>query len=111
MTTKKSLYLSDEMLSIWNLIPKEERGEIIRKALRDYVFQSDEDPNLREISKIEIELENLQNRMIQIQENVAMKKMRLEELRRGMKTMTIDYDSEWNSHLNRAREAEQNGEL
>ena len=111
MTTKKSLYLSDEMLSIWNLIPKEERGEIIRKALRDYVFQSDEDPNLREISKIEIELENLQNRMIQIQENVAMKKMRLEELRRGMKTMTIDYDSEWNSHLNRAREAEQNGEI
>ena len=111
MTTKKSLYLSDEMLSIWNLIPKEERGEIIRKALRDYVFQSDEDPNLREIRKIEIELENLRNGIMQMQNNVDEKNMRLEELRGGMKTMTIDYDSEWNNHLNRAREAEQSEEI
>ena len=59
MTTKKSVYHSDEMLSIWDSIPVDERGEVIRKALRDYANQSDDDPNLREIRKIEIELENV----------------------------------------------------
>ena len=111
MTTKKSVYLSDEMLSIWDSIPVDERGEVIRKALRDYANQSDDDPNLREIRKIEIELENLQNSFEQIKKNVAHKEMRLEELRGEKNTMTIDYDREWNDHLKRAREAEQSGEI
>ena len=111
MTSKKSIYLSDEMLSIWDSIPVDERGEVIRKALRDYANQSDDDPNLREIRKIEIELENLQNSFEQIKKNVAHKEMRLEELRGERNTMTIDYDREWNDHLKRAREAEQSGEI
>ena len=111
MTSKKSIYLSDEMLSIWDSIPVDERGEVIRKALRDYANQSDDDPNLREIRKIEIELENLQNSFEQIKKNVAHKEMRLEELRGEKNTMTIDYDREWNDHLKRAREAEQSGEI
>ena len=106
MTSKKSIYLSDEMLSIWDSIPVDERGEVIRKALRDYANQSDDDPNLREIRKIEIELENLQNSFEQIKKNVAHKEMRLEELRGEKNTMTIDYESEWDNHLDRAREAE-----
>ena len=111
MGTKKSLYLKDEMLSIWDSIPADERGEVIRKALRDYANQSDDDPNLREIRKIEIELQNLQNGLEQIKKNVADKEMRLEELRGEKNTMTIDYDREWNDHLKRAREAEQSGEI
>ena len=111
MATKKSLYLNDEMLSIWDSIPADERGEVIRKALRDYANQSDDDPNLREIRKIEIELQNLQNGLEQIQKNVADKEMRLEKLRGEKNTMTIDYDREWNDHLKRAREAEQSGEI
>ena len=111
MATKKSLYLNDEMLSIWDSIPADERGEVIRKALRDYANQSDDDPNLREIRKIEIELQNLQNGLEQIKKNVADKEMRLEELRGEKNTMTIDYDREWNDHLKRAREAEQSGEI
>lgn len=111
MATKKSLYLNDEMLSIWDSIPADERGEVIRKALRDYANQSDDDPNLREIRKIEIELQNLQNGLEQIKKNVADKEMRLEELRGERNTMTIDYDREWNDHLKRAREAEQSGEI
>ena len=110
MTTKKSVYLSDEMLSIWDSIPVDERGEVIRKALRDYANQSDDDPNLREIRKIEIELENLQNSFEQIKKNVAHKEMRLEELRGEKNTMTIDYESEWDNHLDRAREAERSEE-
>ena len=106
MTSKKSVYLSDELLSIWDSIPVDERGEVIRKALRDYANQSDDDPNLREIRKIEIELENLQNSFEQIKKNVAHKEMRLEELRGEKNTMTIDYESEWDNHLDRAREAE-----
>lgn len=111
MASKKSLYLNDEMLSIWDSIPADERGEVIRKALRDYANQSDDDPNLREIRKIEIELQNLQNSLEQIKKNVADKEMRLEELRGEKNTMTIDYDREWNDHLKRAREAEQSGEI
>ena len=111
MTTKKSLYLTDEMLSIWDSIPVDERGEVIRKALRDYANQSDDDPNLREIRKIEIELQNLQNSSEQIKKNVGEKEMRLEELRGGKNTMTIDYDREWNNHLERAREAERSEEI
>ena len=111
MATKKSLYLNDEMLSIWDSIPADERGEVIRKALRDYANQSDDDPNLREIRKIEIELQNLQNGLEQIKKNVADKEMRLGELRGERNTMTIDYDREWNDHLKRAREAEQSGEI
>jgi len=111
MGTKKSLYLKDEMLSIWDSIPADERGEVIRKALRDYANQSDDDPNLRGIRKIEIELQNLQNGLEQIKKNVADKEMRLEELRGEKNTMTIDYDREWNDHLKRAREAEQSGEI
>ena len=111
MATKKSLYLNDEMLSIWDSIPADERGEVIRKALRDYANQSDDDPNLREIRKIEIELQNLQNGLEQIKKNVADKEMRLEELRGENNTMTIDYDREWNDHLKRAREAEHSGEI
>ena len=111
MASKKSLYLNDEMLSIWDSIPADERGEVIRKALRDYANQSDDDPNLREIRKIEIELQNLQNGLEQIKKNVADKEMRLEELRGEKNTMTIDYDREWNDHLKRAREAEQSGEI
>ena len=99
------------MLSIWDSIPADERGEVIRKALRDYANQSDDDPNLREIRKIEIELQNLQNGLEQIKKNVADKEMRLEELRGEKNTMTIDYDREWNDHLKRAREAEQSGEI
>ena len=111
MTSKKSIYLSDEMLSIWDSIPVDERGEVIRKALRDYANQSDDDPNLREIRKIEIELENLQNSFEQIKKNVAHKEMRLEELRGEKNTMTIDYDSEWDDHLKRARKAENSEEI
>ena len=111
MTTKKSVYLSDEMLSIWDSIPVDERGEVIRKALRDYANQSDDDPNLREIRKIEIELENLQNSFEQIKKNVAHKEMRLEELRGEKNTMTIDYESEWDNHLDRSREAERSEEI
>ena len=111
MTSKKSVYLSDEMLSIWDSIPVDERGEVIRKALRDYANQSDDDPNLREIRKIEIELENLQNSFEQIKKNVAHKEMRLEELRGEKNTMTIDYESEWDNHLDRAREAERSEEI
>ena len=111
MTSKKSIYLSDEMLSIWDSIPVDERGEVIRKALRDYANQSDDDPNLREIRKIEIELENLQNSFEQIKKNVAHKEMRLEELRGEKNTMTIDYESEWDNHLDRAREAERNEKI
>ena len=111
MTSKKSIYLSDEMLSIWDSIPVDERGEVIRKALRDYANQSDDDPNLREIRKIEIELENLQNSFEQIKKNVAHKEMRLEELRGEKNTMTIDYESEWDNHLDRAREAERSEEI
>ena len=59
------------MLSIWDSIPVNERGEVIRKALRDYANQSDDDPNLREIRKIEIELQNLQNGFGQSGENLA----------------------------------------
>jgi len=111
MTTKKSVYLSDEMLSIWDSIPVDERGEVIRKALRDYANQSDDDPNLREIRKIEIELENLQNSFEQIKKNVAHKEMRLEELRGEKNTMTIDYESEWDNHLDRVREAERSEKI
>jgi len=111
MATKKSLYLNDEMLSIWDSIPADERGEVIRKALRDYANQSDDDPNLREIRKTEIELQNLQNSLELIKKNVAYKEMRLEELRGEKNTMTIDYDREWNDHLKRAREAEQGEEI
>lgn len=111
MTSKKSIYLSDEMLSIWDSIPVDERGEVIRKALRDYANQSDDDPNLREIRKIEIELENLQNSFEQIKKNVAHKEMRLEELRGGKNTMTIDYESEWDNHLDIAREAERSEKI
>ena len=111
MTSKKSVYLSDEMLSIWDSIPVDERGEVIRKALRDYANQSDDDPNLREIRKIEIELENLQNSFEQIKKNVAHKEMRLDELRGEKNTMTIDYESEWDNHLDRAREAERSEEI
>ncbi len=111
MTSKKSIYLSDEMLSIWDSIPVDERGEVIRKALRDYANQSDDDPNLREIRKIEIELENLQNSFEQIKKNVAHKEMRLEELRGEKNTMTIDYESEWDNHLDRAREAERSEKI
>ena len=111
MATKKSLYLSDEMLSVWDTIPVDDRGEVIRKALRDYAITSDEDPKLMEIRKIEIELQNLQNSLEQIKKNVAHKEMRLEELRGGMNTMTIDYDGEWDDHLKRARKAEDNEEI
>ncbi len=111
MTSKKSIYLSDEMLSIWDSIPVDERGEVIRKALRDYANQSDDDPNLREIRKIEIELENLQNSFEQIKKNVAHKEMRLEELRGEKNTMTIDYESEWDNHLDRASEAERSEKI
>ncbi len=111
MTSKKSVYLSDEMLSIWDSIPVDERGEVIRKALRDYANQSDDDPNLREIRKIEIELENLQNSFEQIKKNVAHKEMRLEELRGEKNTMTIDYESEWDNHLDRVREAERSEKI
>tara|TARA_B100001123_G_C14957867_1_gene886417 strand:- start:56 stop:658 length:603 start_codon:yes stop_codon:yes gene_type:complete len=111
MATKKSLYLNDEMLSIWDSIPADERGEVIRKALRDYANQSDDDPNLREIRKTEIELQNLQNSLELIKKNVVDKEMRLEELRGEKNTMTIDYVREWNDHLKRAREAEQGGEI
>jgi len=99
------------MLSIWDSIPADERGEVIRKALRDYANQSDDDPNLREIRKTEIELQNLQNSLELIKKNVAYKEMRLEELRGEKNTMTIDYDREWNDHLKRAREAEQGEEI
>jgi hypothetical protein len=111
MTSKKSVYLSDEMLSIWDSIPVDERGEVIRKALRDYANQSDDDPNLREIRKIEIELENLQNSFEQIKKNVAHKEMCLEELRGEKNTMTIDYESEWDNHLDRVREAERSEKI
>ena len=111
MATKKSLYLNDEMLSIWDSIPADERGEVIRKALRDYANQSDDDPNLREIRKTEIELQNLQNSLDLIKKNVVDKKMRLEELRGEKNTMTIDYDREWNDLLKRAREAEEGGKI
>ena len=111
MATKKSLYLNDEMLSIWDSIPADERGEVIRKALRDYANQNDDDPNLREIRKTEIELQNLQNSLDLIKKNVVDKKMRLEELRGDKNTMTIDYDREWNDLLKRAREAEEGGEI
>ena len=95
------------MLSIWDSIPADERGEVIRKALRDYANQSDDDPNLREIRKTEIELQNLQNSLELIKKNVGYKEMRLEELRGETNTMTIDYEREWNDHLKRAREAKQ----
>ena len=111
MATKKSLYLNDEMLSIWDSIPADERGEVIRKALRDYANQSDDDPNLREIRKTEIELQNLQNSLEMIKKNVAYKEMRLEELRGEKNTMTIDYDREWNDLLKIAREAEEGGKI
>ncbi len=111
MATKKSLYLNDEMLSIWDSIPADERGEVIRKALRDYANQSDDDPNLREIRKTEIELQNLHNSLELIKKKVAYKEMRLEELRGEKNTMTIDYDREWNDLLKIAREAEQGGEI
>ena len=111
LATKKSLYLNDEMLSIWDSIPADERGEVIRKALRDYANQSDDDPNLREIRKTEIELQNLQNSLELIKKNVADKEMRLEELRGEKNTMKIDYDREWNDLLKIAREAEQGGEI
>ena len=111
MATKKSIYIPAEMLSVWDSIPVDERGEVIRKARRDYANQSDDDPNLRGIRKIEIELQNLQNGLEQIKKNVADKEMRLEELRGEKNTMTIDYDREWNDHLKRAREAEQSGEI
>ena len=110
MATKKSVYLSDELLSTWESIPTDQRSQVIAKALRDYAA-NDDNPELLEMRRIELGINNLTHKMKELEMEVSAKQTRLKEIRGGLNIMKIDDGNEWNEYLKNAKEAQENGTI
>jgi len=111
VVTKQSIYLDSNALAAWDLVSRDERNHIINKALADYAESLDGGVNLRDIRKLELDIQDMKDQIATIQKTIEVKNIRLNELRGGKTMRNIDLDKDWLDLERCARRALESGEV
>jgi hypothetical protein len=111
MAYQRTIYLANDLKSVWDSIPTNERNEMIDRLFRNYAYSKEIDPNIKRIKNLELELQQLEDEKHNIDAQMQMKKSMLENVIGGMNTPEIDYENEWMVLVNNAIIAKENNTI
>jgi hypothetical protein len=111
MVYQRTIYLANDLKSVWDSIPTNERNEMIDRLFRNYAYSKEIDPNIKRIKNLELELQQLEDEKHNIDAQMQMKKSMLDNVIGGMNPPEIDYENEWMVLVNNAIIAKENNTI
>tara|TARA_B110000914_G_scaffold159393_1_gene140215 strand:+ start:780 stop:1733 length:954 start_codon:yes stop_codon:yes gene_type:complete len=80
MGKKVNVYLDDNTLELWKIIPSGERSAVIKRAIQDAAAMQPEDERVAKLQKLRMKKENLEMERLVIQDRMAELESSIEDL-------------------------------